>query len=127
MDKITTVSEYFERLDAPAHDALTRLREQLKRLVPESEEYIGYQIPTLRYKGRPLVGYGAASKHASFFVMSTVAMPKLHDILGGYSYSGVTIRFDFSENLPDDLLKAILAVRIAEVESMAPVKKKKTT
>lgn len=67
MAKPTTIDEYLADLPADTRAALEKLRRTIHQLVPGLEESINYDMPGFRYRGTWLVGFGAFSKHCSFF------------------------------------------------------------
>jgi uncharacterized protein YdhG (YjbR/CyaY superfamily) len=67
MAKPTTIDEYLSDLPAETRTVLEQLRATIHDLVPGLEESINYDMPAFRYRGTWLVGFGAFSKHCSFF------------------------------------------------------------
>lgn len=53
-----TVEEYLKTQSKEAVSTLQALRNSIKKLFPDLEEYINYQIPSFKYKGKSLVSYG---------------------------------------------------------------------
>ncbi len=98
--------------------ALNKLRKTIKAAVPKATEGISYMIPIFKYQGHPLVGFGAAKYHCSFYVMSTNMIPKLARTraaeLKGYNVSGATIHFTPEKPLPVALVKKLVKARIEE-------------
>ena len=103
--------------------ALEKLRKIIKTAAPDTTEVISYRIPIFKYQGRPLVGFGAAKKHCSFFMMSSRMIPKLARMrageLKGYEVSGATIHFIHDKPLPPALVTKLVKERIAENEKRA--------
>lgn len=50
-----TVDDYLKTQSEEAAATLENLRESIKKLFPQLNEYIRYQIPSLEYKGKSLV------------------------------------------------------------------------
>jgi uncharacterized protein YdhG (YjbR/CyaY superfamily) len=98
-------------------DALQALRETIAAAAPEAEEGISYALPAFRYRGRPLVSYGAASKHCAFYVMSPAVLEAHEALLAGFDTSKGTIRFRPDTPLPDDLVHTLVRARIAEIDA----------
>ena len=74
----TTIDEYLADLPEETRAALQHLRATIHQLVPGLEESINYDMPGFRYRGTWLVGFGAFSKHCTFFpgtVKFTAAEP----------------------------------------------------
>ena len=64
--------------------ALQSLRETIAAAAPEAVEAISYALPAFRYRGRPLVSFGAAKAHVAFYVMSPAAMEAHKSLFAGY-------------------------------------------
>jgi uncharacterized protein YdhG (YjbR/CyaY superfamily) len=100
--------------------ALEKLRKIIRAAVPGSTEVVGYKIPIFKYRGHPLVGFGATKNHCSFYVMSSSMIPKLASMrnveLKGYKVNGATIHFKPDKLLPAALVTNLVKERIAENE-----------
>ena len=77
-------------------------------------EGIGYGVPAFKYRGRPLVSFGAAKSHCAFYVQSPAVMDAHKDDLAGYDTSKGTIRFVPDTPLPDELVTKLVRARMAE-------------
>ncbi len=108
------VDEYLAGLPTDQRGSLEKLRRTIRAAVPEAVETISYRIPTYKLGTTPLVGFGAAAKHCSFFVMSGTALAPFAAELEGYSLSKGTIRFPVGGSLPAALVKKLIKARIAE-------------
>ncbi len=118
-----SVDGYLAALPEEVRAALEKLRKIIKTATPRTTEVISYRIPVFKYQGRPLVGFGAAKKHCSFFTMSSSMIPKLARMraaeLKGYDVSGATIHFTPDKPLPAALVTKLVKERIAENEKRA--------
>lgn len=112
------VDAWLSRVEDPAQRAaLESLRSAIRAAAPEAEEGISYSLPAFRYRGRPLVSYGAAKGHCSFFVMSSTVLAPFAAELAGYGTSTGTIRFQPEAPLPDDLVAQLVRARMAETDA----------
>jgi uncharacterized protein YdhG (YjbR/CyaY superfamily) len=116
------VEAYLGRIDASNRALLERIREVVWEEAPDAEEVIAYGIPTFRLSGN-LVHYAAFKKHLSFFPGSTAHNEALRDELSGYRLAKGTIQFTPDNPLPDDLLRRIVRLRIAENHAFAAARK----
>ena len=112
----TTVEEFLRQVPEEARPALDRLRATLRGLVPDAGERISYGIPVVVYRGKPLVGYGATATHCALYLMSTDVMADLAPSLEGYDLGKGTIRFSPDAFPPEEIVRAIVVARIAEVD-----------
>ena len=89
-----TIDQYLAGLPKDKRDALARLRAAIKAAAPGATESISYQVPVFKLDGKPLVGFGAATAHCTFFLMSTSdAMRARLAALKGYKLGGGSIQF----------------------------------
>lgn len=56
------VDAYLAKLPNGQRTALQALRDTIRAVVPEAQETISYQVPTFKYRRRPLVAVGAATQ-----------------------------------------------------------------
>jgi uncharacterized protein YdhG (YjbR/CyaY superfamily) len=113
-DKPLTVDEYLSGVDDEKRAALEGLRAQIRAVVPEAEERIAYGIPTYRYEGESLVGFGAGKRHCAFYLMSAGVLDGFEEELADRDSSGGTVRFLPNDPLPDALVRTLIEARIAE-------------
>lgn len=116
-----SVEDYLVSISDESRVLLEELRETIKEIIPDAEEVISYQIPTVRYQGRGLVAYSAHTKHCSLHIMSIAVTDLFKSKLETFTPTKATIHFTKDNRLPSTLVKKIIKARIKEVES----KKKK--
>ena len=123
MTQDTNTSQQIDRILAALPDdqrtALQSLRETIAKAAPEAVEAISYALPAFKYRGRPLVSYGASRSHVAFYCMSPAAMEQHRDLLAGYDISKGTIRFQPDEPLPASLVTTLVKARMAETDATA--------
>ena len=110
-----TVDQYLAGLPKDKRDALTKLRAAIKAAAPGATEGISYQVPVFKLDGKPLVGFGAATAHCTFFLMSTSDEVRARlAALKGYKLGGGSIQFLADKPLPATLVRTLVKARIAE-------------
>ena len=112
---MSEMDDYLADVAEPDRAALERIRRVVKELVPQAEEGKSYGMPALRYNKRPLVGFVAAKKHLSLFPFSPAVIDALTDRLDGFELSKGTIRFTAEHQLPDDVLRDVVMLRLDEI------------
>ena len=113
--KPQTIDEYLARLSDDKRSALQDLRTVIKKVVPQAEECISYQLCAFRQKGM-LVAFGATDKHCAFYLLSGSTVDAHKDDLKGYDTSKGTIRFQADNPLPASLVRKLVKARLAENE-----------
>lgn len=124
--KPKTIDEYLATVSEDKRAALEKLRQHIKSVAPEAEEYFYYQLPAFRLKGKRLVAFGAATNHCSLYPLSAVVVQAHQDDLKKYDTSPGTIRFPPAQPLPLTLVRKIVKARIAENETKRPPVKRNT-
>ena len=76
-------------------------------------------MPAFRYRGRPLVSFGAGKGHCAFYVQSPAVMEAHRAELEGYDTAKGTIRFAAAKPLPAPLVTKLVRARMAETDAPA--------
>jgi uncharacterized protein YdhG (YjbR/CyaY superfamily) len=118
------VEAYLAGVPEPARGLLEKIRTVIRSLAPEAEEVIAYGIPTFKLDGN-LVHYAAFKNHCSFFPGRALNSDAFKAELAGYKISKGTIQFTADNPLPDELVRRITIMRIAENRAAAAAKKAK--
>jgi uncharacterized protein YdhG (YjbR/CyaY superfamily) len=113
------IDTFLASLPEATREALEGLRRVIASAAPEAVEGIGYGVPAFKYRGRPLVSFGAGKHHCSFYVQSPAVMEAHRDELEAYDSAKGTIRFVPSEPLPAGLVRKLVKARIAETDTAA--------
>jgi uncharacterized protein YdhG (YjbR/CyaY superfamily) len=121
---VKTVDDYLQSQPENVRLTLEKLRQAIRAAAPQAEEVISYGIPSFKYNGG-LVGFGAASKHCAFYVMSPSVMKEFSDELEGYDTSPGAIRFPQDKALPGALVKKLVKARLKENEEIVSARAKK--
>ncbi|HET8873038.1 MAG TPA: DUF1801 domain-containing protein [Gaiellaceae bacterium] len=113
---MSSFDEYLATVPEPQKAELERIRQTVRREVPEAEEGRSYGVPAFRYKKRPLLGFRASKNHLSVFPFSPEAVDTARDELVGFELSKGTVRFTPDKPIPDSALKRLLDHRLREIE-----------
>ncbi|WP_228453164.1 iron chaperone [Chryseobacterium sp. CH1] len=93
------------------------LRKAIHSQVPNLEEYISYQMPAFKYKGKPLVYFAGYKKHIGFYPGAEGIKNFEKDFEErNYKFSKGAVQFPIDEDIPLDLVNKIVAFRITEIE-----------
>ena len=115
----TEIDNVLAALPEDARTALEALRRTIAAAAPEAVESISYGVPAFKYRGRPLVSFGAAKNHCALYVQSPAVMEAHRDELASYDTSKGTLRFAAGAPPPDALVTKLVQARIAETDASA--------
>ncbi len=119
------IDTYLSKLSKEQKAALEKLRQQIKKIVPEAEEVISYRMPTFRYYGA-LVGFCAWKTHCSFYPYNSALIKKYKKELSSYKTAPGTIRFTPDKPIPESLINKLVKTRKKENEAKNKAKAKKS-
>ncbi len=124
-----SVDEYISSQPKTMQRALKRVRNAIRKAVPEAQEVVSYKIPAYKLHGRPVVYFAGWSQHYSLYPASGDVVAVFQDSLAPYEISKGTIRFPLSEPVPVKLIERIAKFRAKAVatrvkaSSVAPKKR----
>jgi uncharacterized protein YdhG (YjbR/CyaY superfamily) len=109
------VDDYLAAVPEPGRSTLQRLRDRLHVLLPSAEEGISYGAPAFKMNGKAIAGFAASKGHLTYFPHSGSVLATMPEALTGYTYAKGSLRFGLTDDLPDDLLAALVEARKAEL------------
>ena len=109
------MDSYLAALPEEQRTALENVRATIKAAAPEAAEAISYGIPGYKYRGRPLIHFGAAKNHCAIYGAAVAESDK--EDLEGYDISKGTIRFSPDRPLPAELVERLVKARMGEIEA----------
>jgi uncharacterized protein YdhG (YjbR/CyaY superfamily) len=110
-----TVDEYLAAAPEPQRGTLTRLRSDLRALLPEATETISYGMPAFKQGGKAIAGYAYFKAHCSYFPHSGTVLPAIGDELAGYEWTKGTLKFPVDQPLPMNLLRSLVETRLDQL------------
>jgi|SRR6185437_11620641 len=124
-----SVDEYIGAQPEAARDVLRRVRNAIRRALPEAEEAISYQMPAYKIDSGVVLYFAGWARHYSLYPVSAQLVAEFGDELAPYEVSKGTIRFPLSQPVPVKLIERIAKFRIKEAaqrsQAKAAVQRKK--
>jgi len=111
-----TIDDYLAGLDAADAALVAHVYETAREIVPDAEQGLGYGMPALVHRGKPLLSVMRAKKHFGVYPFSPAAIVAVAPLLGGVDHAKGTIRFTADAPLDDDVIRALVAARKAQIE-----------
>jgi uncharacterized protein YdhG (YjbR/CyaY superfamily) len=114
-----TVDDLLAGLDPADRAPVAHLYAVAREVVPEAEQGLGYGMPALVYRGKPLISVMRAKKHIGVYPFSPDAVSAVAASLAGHPGIGIdkgTIRFQPEHPLPDDAVRALVRARREQID-----------
>lgn len=109
------IDDYIARFGDPTRSALERLRRMIEAVIPEAEQGISYGAPCFRIAGTPVAGFSAAKHHISYLPHSGGVLGNVDpDELGGFSASKGAVKLPIGGDVPERLVRTLIAARRSE-------------
>ena len=83
--------------------------------MPDAEEAIVYGMPTLKYQGKPFLGFNAHKQHIGIYPYSGEVVEKLKEQLQGYGFSKGAIRVPLDHPISQEMLQQIIDLRLKQI------------
>lgn len=122
------VDAYLKKLPADQRAALTKVRAELRKALPDADEGLSYSVPAFKRGTSPIFGYGARPAYCFLAPMSGDVTTALARDLAKYETTKGMVKFDAAKPVPATLLRKLLKARLAELgEGPAATTKKKAS
>lgn len=110
-----TIDDYLATLSVDDAQVIRHCYDVALGVAPEAEQGVGYGMPALVYRGKPLMSVMRASRHFGLYPFSAAVVAAHEDQLAGIDHSKGTIRFQAASPLSDELLTSLATSRRAEI------------
>ena len=119
---VTSVDDYVEAQPADSRKVLRRVREVIRKALPDAAEVISYQIPAYKLPAGTVIYFAGWKQHYSLYPASPGLVNAFKDELSKYTVSKGTIRFPLSEPVPVRLIGQLAKFRARETVARANAK-----
>lgn len=110
---MSVIDDYLEQFDPALRDELERIRSIDIGLLPGCEETISYGMPTIKYRGKSIIGFYVHKNHIGIYPFSGGVISKIKE-LEDYSTTKSAIHEKFGQPLPDALIEKIVRERLKQ-------------
>lgn len=111
-----TIDDYLAELEPADREAIERVYDIARRLVPEVEQGKGYGMPALVYKGKSLISVMRAQHHIGVYPFSPGAITAAADELVGFDRDKGTVRFQPEQPLSSAAIRTLVLTRRAQID-----------
>ena len=109
------VDAYLATLPADQQGLLEGVRATIRRVVPDAEETIAYDMPAFRLAGRFLVSYAGWKRHCSLYPLTDSFLAAHAAEIEGFGRTKGSIHFTAAKPLPPALLDELIRTRVADL------------
>ena len=109
------VDAYLAALPADQQGLLEGVRATIRRVVPDAEETIAYDMPAFRLRGRFLVSYAGWKRHCSLYPLTDSFLAAHAAEIEGFGRTKGSIHFTAAKPLPPALLDELIRTRVADL------------
>ena len=106
------IDKYITRHPAAHQELMRQLRQIIRETAPEATEKLSWAMPTFYLKGN-LVHFAAHKNHIGFYPGSSGIANFTAEFVG-LKFSKGAVQFPLDKPLPVELVKQIVAFRVAE-------------
>lgn len=101
------IDEYIKDYSSEQKNEINRIRKIAKNIAPDSTESINYGVPTVKYKGKPLIHFAGFKNHMSIFP-GPPAIVEFKQELSEFELAKGTVKYTLERPVPDELVKNIV-------------------
>ena len=119
---VNLVDAYIAKQPSDAQLVLRRVRRIIRKVLPDAEETISYQIPTYKLDGQHVVYFAGWKHHWSLYPVTDLVRAALGSELGACEVSKGTVRFRLADPVPAKLVERIVRELAGAAEGHSRVK-----
>ena len=116
------IDEYIAGFPRDVQQVLKQIRTTIKKVAPDAEEAIKYQIPTF-VLNENLVHFAAFKNHIGFYPTPS-GIASFKDELSRYESAKGSVQFPIDEPMPLSLIGKIVKFRVKEARARSTAKKR---
>jgi uncharacterized protein YdhG (YjbR/CyaY superfamily) len=113
--KPKSVDEYIAAFPKEVQGILQEIRETIKEAAPDVDETISYGMPAFNLNGKYLIYFAGWKKHVALYPVDGKIVTALSEELAGYKGTKGSVHFPLNKPMPLDLIRKIVALRLAEM------------
>jgi uncharacterized protein YdhG (YjbR/CyaY superfamily) len=111
-----SVDDYIKTFPGEVQKLMHQVRAVIRETAPGAAESIAYGMPAYKTYGKPLVYFAGFDRHIGFYATPTGHAGFAAE-LSSYKQGKGSVQFPLNKPIPFDLIKRIVAFRVAENEA----------
>jgi uncharacterized protein YdhG (YjbR/CyaY superfamily) len=108
-----TIDDYIGSFPDQTKVILQKIRETIRKVLPDGEETISYQIPCFKLNGKYVIYFAGFAHHVSIYPAPRGAA-EFREELADYKGGKGTVQFPLDKPLPLALIAKIVRFRVKE-------------
>ena len=112
---IQSVDQYIAAQPEAVRSILGRVRDAIRKALPDAQEVISYKMPTYILGGKRLLYFAVWNKHYSIYAATEQVLTAFQKELSAYEVDKGTIRFPLAEPVPVKLIGRMAKFRAREI------------
>lgn len=118
------VDAHLAKVEEPHRTTLRAVRAALRKVLPEAQEGIKYNMPSFIVDGKGVAAYEAFRHHCSYFPFSGNVIAKVGQIPGTTMATTGTLQFPIDRPLAIGAIRTLVRVRLDEISDVAKGRKR---
>lgn len=110
--KFQEIDDYLASQPEQVRTPLEKIREVIRKAIPDAEEMISYQMPSFKYHG--MIAWYAPSKNHFAIYMRPKFLLDFKDQLSAYSLTKSAIQFSYNQPVPEALITEMVSAAAKE-------------
>ncbi len=115
MRQPSSVDDYIASQPEAARGVLRRVRNVLRKALPDAEEAISYKMPSYKIDDAVVIHFAGWKKHYSLYLASERVVAAFKDELVPYEVKKGTVSFPLAKPVPVKLIERIAKFRAKEI------------
>jgi uncharacterized protein YdhG (YjbR/CyaY superfamily) len=125
-DGSTLIDAYIAGFSGIVRERLEAMRRIIREEAPEAVERFAYQMPTYALGGKNLVHFAGFARHIGFYPTPS-GIEACAPEIAGFTQGKGSVQFPLDRDLPEDLVRKIVRVRVRETMDALAAKASKAT
>lgn len=109
-----TVDQYIAQFPDDVQKILEKIRQAIKKEIPDAEEVISYRIPTFKVNGKYIIYFAGFKNHVSVYPITDGARKKFSKELSSYLSGKGTVQFPLDKPIPYGLIAKLAKYKLQE-------------
>ena len=122
---MTVIDDYLKGVPSSQRKLLSELRQEMSKLLPNSEEAISYGLPCFKVDGKVVGGFAANKNFCSYYPFAGSTLGLLKNELKGYSQTLSALHFTEEKPLTKKIIKLLVDTKLQQISEGYHSKKSK--